>query len=120
MDSGRVYQGISGGVELEFILRMEKAVTEDARPDLTLIFDLPPEEGLKRAAEVWAEDGPDRFESDDLEEQAKRRQGFLDIAAREPERCVVIDATPSAEQVGLAVDRAVDAYFKRASVVQPR
>lgn len=113
MDSSRVYQGVSGGVDAEFILAMEKAVTEGARPDLTLIFDLPPEEGLKRAAQVWAEDGPDRFESEDLSQQKKRRQGFLDIAKREPERCVVIDASQSLEAVSAAVDAAVDAFLAR-------
>ena len=113
MDSSRVYQGVSGGVDAEFILAMEKAVTEGARPDLTLIFDLPPEEGLKRAAQVWAEDGPDRFESEDLSQQKKRRQGFLDIAKGEPERCVVIDASQSLEAVSAAVDAAVDAFLAR-------
>ena len=113
MDSSRVYQGVSGDVDPEFILSMERAVTEDARPDLTLIFDIPPELGLKRAAEVWAEDGPDRFESEDLALQEKRRQGFLDIAAQEPDRCVVIDASKPLNQVSSAVDKAVDAYLER-------
>jgi len=113
MDSSRVYQGVSGGVDLDFILSMEKAVTEDARPDLTLIFDLPPELGLKRAAEVWADDGPDRFESEDLKIHKKRRQGFLDIAAQEPDRCVVIDASKSLKAVGEAVNKAIDAYLER-------
>ncbi|MEP1206402.1 MAG: dTMP kinase [Rhizobiaceae bacterium] len=112
MDSSRVYQGVSGGVDLEFILMMEKAVTEGARPDLTLIFDLPPELGLKRAADVWAEDGPDRFESEDLSMQQKRREGFLEIAEQEPDRCVVIDASKSLEEVSEDVDAAVDAYLE--------
>ena len=115
MDSSRVYQGVSGGVDLDFILAMERAVTEDARPDLTLVFDLPPELGLKRAAKVWAADGPDRFESEDLDLQRKRRQGFLDIAAEEPQRCVVIDASELLILVSEAVDQAVDAYFARVS-----
>lgn len=113
MDSSRVYQGVSGGVDPEFILAMERAVTEGATPDLTLVFDLPPEEGLRRAAKVWADDGPDRFESDDLEEQSKRREGFLEIAAREPDRCIVIDANRPLFEVNAAVDAAVDRYFER-------
>ena len=113
MDSSRVYQGVSGGVDEAFILAMERAVTEGARPNLTLIFDLPPELGLERAAKVWAEDGPDRFESDDLEQQTRRRQGFLNIAEQEPERCVVIDASQSLKQVSEAVDVAVDSYIER-------
>ncbi len=111
MDSSRVYQGVSGGVDLDFILSMEKAVTEGARPDLTLIFDLAPELGLKRAADVWAEDGPDRFESEDLAMQRKRRRGFLDIARSEPDRCVVIDASKSLKEVSAMVDATIDAYL---------
>ncbi len=115
MDSSRVYQGIAGGVDEEFLLTMERAVTEGARPDLTLIFDLPVEEGLKRAEKVWAEDGPDRFESEDIKLQEARRQGFLDIAAQEPDRCVVIDAGKTPRTVGRNVDRAIDAYLEKAS-----
>jgi len=114
MDSSRVYQGVSGGVDTDFLLSMERAVTEGARPDLTLIFDLSPELGLKRAAEVWAENGPDRYESEELAEQEKRRQGFLDIAKQEPDRCVVIDASAELKAVSKAVDQAVDAYLERA------
>ena len=113
MDSSRVYQGITGDVDQDFLLAMERAVTEGARPDLTLIFDLTPEEGLKRAAEVWAEDGPDRYESEELDKQEARRQGFLAIAKTEPNRCVVIDAGKDLKSVSKAVDKAVDSYLKR-------
>ena len=115
MDSSRVYQGVSGGVDTDFLLAMERAVTEGARPDLTLIFDLPPEVGLSRAADVWAEDGPDRFEKDDLKLQEARRQGFLDIAQEEPDRCIVIDASKPLAQVSKALDAAIDAYFEKVS-----
>ncbi len=114
IDSSRVYQGASGGVDMDFLLGMERAVTEGARPGLTLIFDLSPEEGLKRAAEVWAEQGPDRFEKEELSEQRKRREAFLDIARSEPERCVVINAEKKLGDVNDQVDRAVDAYFAKA------
>ena len=108
MDSSRVYQGITGDVGMDMVLEMERAVTEDARPDLTLIFDLEPKLGLKRAAEVWQDDGPDRFEKEDVSQQEARRQGFLKIAAEEPDRCVVIDASKSLKEVSAAVDKAID------------
>ncbi len=120
MDSSRVYQGVSGGVDEDFLLAMERAVTEGARPDLTLIFDLPPEEGLRRAANVWKEDGPDRFESEDLSEQQARRQGFLDIAKAEPDRCRVIDATQTLEEVNQAVDTAVDGFLRTTELTDHR
>lgn len=117
MDSSRVYQGVSGGVDRDLLMGMERAVTEGARPDLTLIFDLPPEEGLKRAAKVWAGDGPDRFEMEDLSHQNARRQGFLDIAKQEPGRCIVINALEPLEDVSAAVDAALDAFL--ASRLEP-
>jgi len=116
MDSSRVYQGVSGGVDQDFLLALERAVTEDSRPNLTLIFDLDPEEGLRRAADVWGGDGPDRYESEDLDAQHQRRKGFLDIAAAEPDRCVVIDATPDADAVEQKVRDAVQAYLAKAEL----
>jgi dTMP kinase len=113
MDSSRVYQGVSGGVDMDFLLGMERVVTDGARPGLTLIFDLDPAIGLKRASDVWAGKGPDRFESEDLKQQLARRQGFLDIAEAEPDRCVVIDASVPVEDVSRAVDAAVDAYLQK-------
>ncbi len=111
MDSSRVYQGVTGNVEQEFLLSMERAVTEDARPGLTLIFDLDPAIGLQRAADVWAEDGPDRYEKEDLQQQNARRQGFLDIAREEQDRCKIIDSSQSLDDVSAAVDAAVDAFL---------
>jgi len=112
MDSSRVYQGVSGGVDKEFLLAMERAVTEGARPNLTLIFDLPPEVGLERAADVWAGDGPDRFEKDDLSLHEERRQGFLQIAKEEPDRCIIIDAAQPLKDVSKSLDAVIDAYFQ--------
>lgn len=113
MDSSRVYQGVTGNVAEDFLMSLERAVTEDARPGLTLIFDLDPEIGLQRAADVWAEDGPDRYEKEDLAQQNARRQGFLDIAKAEPDRCKVIDSSQSLDEVSAAVDAAVDAFLAR-------
>ncbi|MEL7272572.1 MAG: dTMP kinase [Pseudomonadota bacterium] len=114
MDSSRVYQGISGGVDEDFILGMERAVTEGAMPGLTLIFDIDPELGLKRAAKTWEGQGPDRFEKESLKQQKARRQGFLDIAKREPQRCVIIDASADLDAVSAAVDAAIDGYMAKA------
>jgi len=111
MDSSRVYQGVTGNLDMGIVLAMERAVTEGAKPGLTLIFDLPPEEGLKRAADVWAEDGPDRFEKEALAQQKARRKGFLDIAKKEKDRCVVIDALKDIDTVSIAVDEAVAGYL---------
>lgn len=105
MDSSRVYQGVTGNLEPELIDSLERIAVNGVRPDLTLILDLPAEEGLARArqrsrAEGEGEGEPDRFEKEEIETHEKRRQAFLDIAADDPERCKVIDAARPVEAIG--------------------
>ncbi len=96
-DSTRAYQGAAGGVSPQFIERLEAEVLGPTRPHLTLIFDLPVEEGLRRAGHRGGEET--RFESKGSPFHERLRQGFLAIAAAEPERCVVIDAAASLDAV---------------------
>jgi dTMP kinase len=106
LDSTRAYQGAGGGVPPGLIDQLEAFVVGAERPDLTLVFDLPVETGLARAA-ARAE-GEARFEAKGRAFHARLRQAFLDIAAREPARCVVVDATASPEAVAAAVRAAVE------------
>lgn len=111
MDSSRVYQGVTGNLEPAFIEALQRVAINGVIPDCTVIFDLPPQVGLERVRSRSAGAGEkpagvtdfDRFEKEELETQEKRREAFLDIAAREPERCHVIDATGSQEEVAAAV-----------------
>lgn len=110
MDSSRAYQGYAGGVSLELIDMLEKFVVEDTRPDLTLIFDLDPVIGLARVSKRNALH-TDRFERMELAFHQKLREGFLMIAAKEPQRCTVIDASGDENSVFAAVRGAVAEYF---------
>lgn len=108
-DSTRAYQGAAGGASVSALDALERIVVGDTQPDLTLILDLPPEEGLKRAkarAETSGE-GTDRFEEMSLRFHRNLRREFLDIAKAAPERCVVIDAQGAPEDVSNAIWRAV-------------
>ena len=78
------------------------------RPDLTLILDLPAEAGLERARARRGSEGPDRFEGEGLEFHETLRRAFLEIAAAEPGRCVVVDALKSEEEVADAIWSAVE------------
>ena len=99
-DSTRVYQGATGKVPMELLNRLERVACEDCWPDLTIILDLDPAVGMKRAAKRPAEfDQADRFEKEPLELQERRRQAYLDIAEAEPERCKVVDASGDPEEV---------------------
>lgn len=100
MDSSRVYQGITGNLEPNFIETLQRVAINGVMPDCTLILDLPARAGLERARRRGAagDVAPDRFEKEEVETHEKRREAFLDIAAREPERCHVVNAMQS-EQV---------------------
>lgn len=105
-DSTRAYQGAAGGIDPDFILEIERQVLADTRPDLTLIFDLPAEIGLERAAGRGAAEA--RFESKGLEFHRRLREGFLAIAHAEPRRCRIIDAARPLDDVTASVLAAVD------------
>jgi dTMP kinase len=103
-DSTRAYQGAAGNLPPEFISSLERLTVGANRPDLTLILDLDPEIGLKRAAKRRQGRAPaDRFESEELPFHQTLRRAFLDIAAAEPWRCAVIDAHKSEDEVCAAI-----------------
>ncbi|MCP5410972.1 MAG: dTMP kinase [Alphaproteobacteria bacterium] len=108
-DSTFVYQGVGRGLDRETIRRIDSAVLDDFKPDLTLVLDLDVAIGLKRAKARGA--GEDRFEKFGAEFHERLRQGFLDIARRFPERCRVIDAAGSEDEVAAAIFAAVAARF---------
>lgn len=90
MDSTRAYQGYAGGCSMSLIDSLEWSVVGSTRPDLTLIFDLDPEQGLLRARSRG--DSEDRYERKGLDFHRRLRRGFLDILEREPARCRIVDA----------------------------
>ena len=103
-DSTRAYQGALGGLDPGFLRALERVTVGDTRPDLTLILDLPPEIGLARAAaRRGAGQASDRFEGEGLAFHEALRKAYLAIAAAEPERCVLVDADHSEEEVAQAI-----------------
>ncbi|MFU0506509.1 dTMP kinase [Pseudaminobacter sp. NGMCC 1.201702] len=106
VDSWRVYQG-GGEVDQAFMTTLERISLNGMMPDLTLIFDIDPAEGLKRATERRGEGTADRFEKETLAIHQARRDSYLEIARNEPQRCVVIDAAGDADMVEHAVTEAV-------------
>lgn len=104
-DSTRAYQGAGGDAPATLIAALEDHVLGGTVPNLTLILDLPAEIGLSRAE---ARGGAARFESKGLAFHERLRAGYLEIARREPERCVVIDADAELDAVTTAIQHAVD------------
>jgi len=114
-DSTLAYQGYGRGLPLADLLALHTLALGDFAPDLTLILDLPVAEGLARAARRSG--NADRFERLDAAFHERLRQGFLQIAADNPERCLVIDAAGDSGSVHRDVLAAVTARLGVA--VQP-
>ena len=102
-DSTRVYQGRLGNVPLSVLNAMQRVTIGDLKPDLTIILDVPVEIGLKRAAARRGAGTPDRFEAEDVQFHQDLREAYRQIAAENPGRCVLIDATPSPDVVAAQV-----------------
>lgn len=100
-DSTRVYQGYAGGLPLKDIEIVKKSAIGDFEPDLTFILDIDPAIGLNRTGARKA-DG-DTFESKDMYFHTQIRKGFLDIANKNPSRCIVIDATQNEDAIAAQI-----------------
>jgi dTMP kinase len=107
-DSTRAYQGALGRLDPAFLRALERVVLGDLRPDLTLILDIPAEEGRVRAARRRsAEETLDRFESEGPAFHESVRAAFLAIGASDPARCVVVDAALPEEDVAQVIWNAI-------------
>lgn len=113
MDSSRVYQGVTGDLDPAFMQALETVAIAGMVPDLTIVLDLDPEEGLRRATRRRGDEVADRFEKETLEIHRRRREAFLDIARAEPQRCVVVDAARPPAKVATAIVKAVHALIQR-------
>jgi dTMP kinase len=104
-DSTLAYQGFGSGVPLERLRELEAAATDGLRPDLTILLDLPVEAGLARKAPGDVT----RFEAEfDLDFHRRVRDGFLALAAADPARFAVVDATQPVDDVTIGVIAAAD------------
>ncbi|MBB3382318.1 MULTISPECIES: dTMP kinase [unclassified Rhizobium] len=118
MDSSRVYQGVTGNLEPDYIEALQRVAVNGVIPHCTLILDIPAEVGLERARKrASAVTAPDRFEKEEMQTHEKRREAFLDIAAREPERCHVIDALKPEDEIAAEIAGIVDKRLGAANIV---
>jgi dTMP kinase len=108
-DSSMAYQGYGGGVPLDDVRAINWMATGGLMPDRTVLFDLPVEAGLERRATGAVSDFT-RFESreqHDLTFHQRVRDGYLEMAAADPERWRVIDAAQAADAVADELWRAI-------------
>jgi dTMP kinase len=113
-DSSRAFQGYGMGLDLKIIEDLYRMVAGDFQPDLTFIFDLDPEAGVCRSLKQLqmtfdkTESTEDRYERMGLSFHQRIRIGFLEIAKKFPERCVIIDATQDVDVVHRQVLKVVE------------
>ncbi len=109
VDSTMAYQGYAQGLGRDAVETLYRLVVGDLKPDLTLVLDIAIDEGLRRAQarNGAAAHGEDRYEQMDRGFHERLRAGFHDIVAREPQRCVLIDAAGDADAVAARVAAAV-------------
>jgi len=109
-DSTMAYQGYGHGLGRVAIEQLYALTIGDLEPDLTVILDLPVEEGLRRAAA--RRDGGTRYERMGRAFHERLRAGFLEIAEREPGRCLAVDGRLPVDAVEQAVRDAVGQRLK--------
>ena len=100
IDSTVAYQGYARGIDLGLINTLNDIVVPDMKPFLTFLLDMDVEEGLRRNRRAQKED---RFELETVEFHNRVRKGFHQIAAEEPDRIKIVDASVSAEEVSRKV-----------------
>lgn len=111
IDSSRVYQGVTGNLNPVFMAAIERIAIDGILPDLTIILDISAEKGLARAKKRRGTEIVDRFEKEGPAVHEARRQAFLFIAREEPDRCHVVDADKSVDEISDEINRRVDALL---------
>lgn len=105
-DATLAYQGAGRGVDMSFLRALAARVEAGTRPTLTVLFDVPPAVSRERLAGLKT---PDRFEQEQQDFFERVRQGYLELAAAEPGRFVVLDASRPLDEVTAALLRAAEA-----------
>ena len=100
-DSSRVYQGTAGGLPADVVDGLVDAAIGSTIPDLTIVIDVPVSVGLARVGH--RSEGAVRFDSDAVAGHEARRRGFLALADRFPERCVVVDGSREKDVVSAEI-----------------
>jgi dTMP kinase len=112
-DSNTVYQSCGRGLPADVLLRLTDMVVADTLPDLTIVLDMPAEDGLARTLDRADSLHERRFEQLDMAFHTRVRQGFLDVAARHPHRCVVVDGRGTPDEVHARILHALAAHLGR-------
>lgn len=109
-DSTFAYQGYGRGIDLNLLESIDKIATNGLRPDITVLLDLDVETGLKRNRRI---NKTDRLELEDVEFHKRVRKGYHELAAKEPERIKVLDASVGIEELKIVIARIIPDFLRR-------
>jgi dTMP kinase len=107
-DSTFAYQGYGRGIDLDLLESIDKIATNGLRPDITALLDLDVETGLKRNRRI---NKTDRLELEDVEFHERVRKGYHELAAKEPERIKVLDASVGIEELKIVIARIISDFI---------
>ncbi len=113
IDSTVAYQGYARGLSIKLVELANKIATDGLKPKLTILLDLPPEVGLARK---WGGSKEDQFEREVLDFHCKVRNGYLQIAAKEPARFLVVDATKTKGEIEKIIWQKVEPLLPKAAI----
>ncbi|MBM0232215.1 dTMP kinase [Micromonospora sp. STR1_7] len=119
VDSSLAYQGAGRTLPVDEVSWLSSWATGGLKPDLVVLLDVEPHTGLSRVASRSA--GPDRLEAESIAFHERVRYAFLDLAAADPKRYLVLDASRPADEItGLVVRRVEEMLGKPGGIVHPR
>ncbi|MBN1625479.1 MAG: dTMP kinase [Deltaproteobacteria bacterium] len=113
-DATVAYQGVGRGLDMELVLDLNYRVTRGLKPDITLLLDLPPETGIKRALRrnnILMQDGQDRFEKEAMDFHKRVRDAYLEMSRKE-KRFSIIDASLSEDAVEEEIFKVIRPYLE--------
>ena len=108
-DSTTAYQSYGRGLDLEMVKAINNTATQGLKPDLIVLLDIPVGEGLARKSVKKQ----DRFEQEDIAFHQRVREGYLKLAANDPKRWVVIDATQPKTEIREIIWQRVNQLLSR-------
>ncbi|MDH5696558.1 MAG: dTMP kinase [Dehalococcoidia bacterium] len=108
-DSTTAYQGYGRGLDLEMVKAINNAATQGLKPDLTVLLDISAEKGLARKGTKRQ----DRFEQENIAFHQRVREGYLKLAADDPQRWLVVDASQSKREIAKIVWQRVSQLLSR-------
>lgn len=108
-DSTTAYQHYGHGMDREMVESLNRMGTQDLIPDLTVLLDIPVEQGMARIKDKK----PDRFETENIGFHRRVREGYLKMAKAGPERWLVVDAAGTKEEIAAVIWQKVSKLLPR-------